>query len=227
MNYPDDTDYREDTIVEVKKEDSVYVVTMSDRSVFAIKKLYNVIPYVGNTIRFYPQRFGMPIWGVYIEGRKVFYRTQEEQNLKHQRELKESDIKKIAAYEKDHLLFDTRIKKLPVEFQDRIKRFKKNSQEFCWQHLAYELFTCEQAVLFAEKLKTEEVLSEFSEAPYEKQKQIIPEMLDGHSGNTFGCAVYLAKVYLKYPGRIDREHGAMCPLVGCEEYGCYSTEVKE
>lgn len=44
-----------------------------------------------------------------------------------------------------------------------------------------------------------------------------------HSGNTFGAACKLAHCFVAEPHLISKMHGALCPLVGCEEYGCWST----
>ena len=54
----------------------------------------------------------------------------------------------------------------------------------------------------------------------DKQKMIVP-IDDGHSGNTFGCAVMLAILYVTSPEYIIKAHGALAPLVGCEAYGCH------
>ena len=43
-----------------------------------------------------------------------------------------------------------------------------------------------------------------------------------HSGNTFGFSVRLAYLMAERPDLIAMEHGALCPLVGCKDYGCYS-----
>jgi hypothetical protein len=43
---------------------------------------------------------------------------------------------------------------------------------------------------------------------------------DGHSGNTFGCALNLAILYLNEPEFVVKQHGALAVLVGCEKYGC-------
>jgi hypothetical protein len=54
---------------------------------------------------------------------------------------------------------------------------------------------------------------------HQRQKQLLG-MANGHSGNTFGCALHLAFVYTEAPEFVVEQHGALTPLVGCEAYGC-------
>ncbi len=59
-----------------------------------------------------------------------------------------------------------------------------------------------------------------------KQKERVPDLAyDEHSGNTFGVACKLAHCYAAEPDLVPKMHGALCPLVGCESYGCWSTTV--
>lgn len=42
---------------------------------------------------------------------------------------------------------------------------------------------------------------------------------DGHSGNTAGMALSLARLYIESPEYVSKMHGALSTLVGSEEYG--------
>lgn len=54
---------------------------------------------------------------------------------------------------------------------------------------------------------------------FNRQKAEMPAMDEGHSGNTFGAAVQLAYWWLVNPENVDKQHGAMAPLVGSQDYG--------
>lgn len=115
---------------------------------------------------------------------------------------------------------DAKIAAMPKFFRERIERFRKVMPGF--RHEDYEVFCCEQAILFAEKLQTPEALSAFSQCSPEEQMKIVPGLSKEHSGNTFGQALKLAHISLKEPELLLKMHGACCMLVGCEEYGCYA-----
>lgn len=57
-----------------------------------------------------------------------------------------------------------------------------------------------------------------------KRQKRLTGLSDGHSGNTYGCAMYLARVYIEGPGFVAIQHGALTPLVGCADYGCAHSE---
>lgn len=59
------------------------------------------------------------------------------------------------------------------------------------------------------------------ELDYEKQIQKVPDLDEGHSGNSFGVSCRLAYWFIKEPEYVYKEHGALCPLIGCKNYGCY------
>jgi hypothetical protein len=63
-------------------------------------------------------------------------------------------------------------------------------------------------------------LDGFRALDWEAQKTIVPDLDDGHSGNTFGAALCLAHLYLTEPEAVAGVMGALAPLVGSEEYGC-------
>ena len=67
----------------------------------------------------------------------------------------------------------------------------------------------------------------WSKADWKEQQKLVPALADGHSGNTFGIAVRLAWHFLVNPELVLQEHGAMCPLVGCRDYGCWASTVPE
>lgn len=70
-------------------------------------------------------------------------------------------------------------------------------------------------------------LRQFREWPVEEQQRVVPEMSSDHSGNTFGFAVHMANLLLQYAGEhpdyVVNTHGSICPLVGCQAFGCFAS----
>jgi hypothetical protein len=181
-------------------------------------------PKVGDECRLCGKGFGSRVRGVTINGEIVYYRTEEEDRIEaHNAVLAQEDRDK-KEFEENKDKIDDRIASLPDVFQQRIKRFQGNNPDFCWKYETYELFTCEQAIIIADTLKTDKKIINFIKLPYEKQKKKVPKLDDGHSGNTFGCACLLARVYVNQPELVPKMHGAMSPLVGCLGYGCHTRE---
>lgn len=56
------------------------------------------------------------------------------------------------------------------------------------------------------------------EYDYEKHKAVTG-IADGHSGNTAGAAISLARIYIEAPEYVAQKHGALSPLVGSKAYG--------
>ena len=133
--------------------------------------------------------------------------------------------KSKAEAEASRSINDAKIAALPVEFQQRIERFRAGNPDFWWDHQPYELFCCEEAMKIADAMKDRpEDLRGFGQLSWEQQKILVPTLSGDHSGNTFGTAVKLAYWYLTNRVNVVREHGALTPLVGCESYGCTHEE---
>lgn len=69
------------------------------------------------------------------------------------------------------------------------------------------MFACTEAVKIADALAPRDVLPdvdaegllrEFYDLPWEEQKQRVPGLDDGHSGNTFGGACALARALIRH-----------------------------
>jgi hypothetical protein len=170
--------------------------------------------------------FGFPFRGIAINGTVVFYRTPAEQRAKERADSEAYDAKKRAAFVEHRAEHDARIAALPEPFQRRLARFQQNNPDFRWQNEGYELFCCEQAVAIADRLKMPEAVAAFSKLEWEQQKEQVPEIDEGHSGNTFDASVRLAMHHVSNPENVVMEHGALCPLVGCRDYGCVPSGAK-
>ncbi len=176
-------------------------------------------PEPGDKVQFYGKGFGYPVRGVVCKGRCYFYET--EMGFKEaQREAAEaSDRKARDEFETNLPKWSEDVAALPEPFRDRIVFFMCKPD---WGHKfgGYELFTCQEAVKIANHCKTPDAIKEFHDSPWDARKEVVS---DEHSGNTFGTACQLAMFYLRTPELLRKAHGALCPLVGCEDYGCWCT----
>jgi hypothetical protein len=217
-------DHEDTTITKLTKTGKrSYSFTMATGFSFGISDT-DIVPKEGDTIRLYGKGFGYTVRGVEINGQEVYYRTEHEQELLHKKQVEDSKREQREKFEANKDQYFADIAALPEVFQTRFKKYAKNNPNFDWEFGDYELFTCKQAVVFADALKTVEALDKFYKAPWKKQKKMVPGMDEGHSGNTFGGAVYLAKLFIMDTLLVEQAHGALAPMVGCTEYGCHTDQ---
>lgn len=235
-----------DSVIKTVDKDSF---TKEDGWTFGFSNEWGVTPKPGDIARFYGRGIGSTVRGLDINGVECFYRTEEQQRAENAQQIAKSIAEQKATFEKNKSALNKKFKNLPEIFQWRVKRFRKNNSDFRWKFESYEIFCCEQAVVIAEWTEKElakeaakktlslyifkkvypgkaiTLLDEFYELPWEKQHKKIRKLSDGHSGNTFGCAMVLAKMFLsEKPENIANMHGALAPLVGSAEYGCIPRE---
>lgn len=179
------------------------------------------LPEPGMPIRLYGRGFGSPVRGVATDACVYYYETEDEYEARFRREQEERTRKNREDFDANRDTFDKDVALLPLPFQRRINYFLDGVEDWGPKFGGYELFTCQEAVKIAETLKTGDAIDAFHELPFEEQQACV-ELADGHSGNTFGAACMLAKLYLTQPELVPKMHGALCPLVGCENYGCYA-----
>ena len=221
--YPiQDNEYTDTIIDKVQESSTSYDLTYCNGWSFNIQKI-GVVPHRGDRVRYYGD-LGRPVRGIFINGAKIFYRTVEEQRKENVRLSTQLIHERHVKFEKDKVLLDSQYDSLPLVFQERISRFRDNNPNFRWEYESYELFTCLEAVKIANTLKTADKIDEFCNESYLKQLLLIPEISKDHSGNTFGAACFLSKLFLMDSNKVKIAHGALCPLVGCKKYGCFSTE---
>jgi len=220
----EDTEFEATTIKEVRDSSTYWSIATTNSYCFSLEKKHGVEPKVGDKIRVYGT-FGHPIRGVVVNGVVAFYRTAGEQDEINRQTAQKMREDKLREYEAKKAEYEAAVAALPPEFQARIARFWRNNPSF-WENLPYELFCCQEAVKIAARCKTAGGIHAFYDLPCEKQREAVPELSGEHSGNTFGAACLLAQCYLEHPELVDKMHGALCPLVGCKDYGCYSTEAR-
>ena len=81
-NYPEnDSEFRELTITKVEVGDDGSFITNSDGMCFYVKDQDGPIPKVGSLVRFYGCGIGSSVRGVFIDGRKYYYRTEAEEKI--------------------------------------------------------------------------------------------------------------------------------------------------
>jgi hypothetical protein len=170
-------------------------------------------------VRFYHNGNVNTIRGVAVDHFIAFYFTPDEFQKMVEETAEKQRLTKIEYFETMKEKMDKAFEELPVEFQNRIKRFRNNNPSYRYDYEAGELYVCREAVKIATALKTESEINRFRTMSVEAQRKLVG-LDDGHSGNTIGCAALLAKLYVTKPELVEKIHGWACPIVGCQKYGC-------
>lgn len=141
---------------------------------------------------------GYQIRGIFIGGREYRYVTRVEAEAQRVKWLADYERQKREDFEKNIGDWLRRKNALSGPFYQRIQRFEnKDFVEFWKDSGAYELFTVEQANWLYHLAMTKpdpvDWINEFYNADWEDQKVMFPDLDEGHSGNTFGGMVYLAR----------------------------------
>lgn len=192
-----DREFKVVTIERVESgKEGAHEITSSDGWSFYVPK-YDGTPKVGDVAKFYGRGIGHVVRGLVIDGKTVFYRTPSEQEDVNRRELLKSNAKyrdEYLAHKEQH---EKDFQSLPPKLQSLITRMRdERGPDWCWEPMgeAYFLFICTQAVKIAEAFKgNPEGLVKWTKLrDFEEQRKLVPELSDGHSGNTFGAAASLA-----------------------------------
>lgn len=219
---PKDTEFTDERIKSVRpcSDGNGWQITRYDGWSFFVPPESPIEPNPEMEVRFYGEGIGRPVRGLFLDGVKVFYRTEQEESERHRQWCADREREQKHDFEKNRAETDRRVAALPTVFQERLARFRANNPDFRWKYESYELFCCEQAVEIAKALGSADKVRAFKDLPWKDQQAAVPALSDGHSGNTFGCACALAYCYLVEPGNFQKMHGALAPLVGSQEYGC-------
>ena len=200
----------------VDELDDSYSILLDNSTGFMLNKKYEYVPQIGDEIELFGN--GARIRGISANSKMVFYKSDEQLEQERKEWLENNEKEKEKRFEEQKEEMDKDYESLPVEFQRRIDRFRKNNPRFRVDYESYELFCCKEAVKIAGALKTPKAIVKFKKLKYDKQKKMVA-ISDDHSGNTFGCAVMLAYWYVKEKENVVKMHGALSPLVGNEAYG--------
>jgi hypothetical protein len=144
---------------------------------------------------------GHQIRGIFINDVEYRYITREQAEKERAEWLANYDREKEEAFYANIRDWINRKNALDEPFRKRLDRFAaKGFKEFWKDSGAYELFAVEQAnKLYRHATDTlglsnpEPWLKEFYDSSWESQKIKFPDLDEGHSGNTFGAMVGLAK----------------------------------
>lgn len=227
----DDEQREEGTLTEVRfnAEDGkgYYYVTSSNGWSCGVSAEYGVEPKVGDEFVTWGA-IGRPMRGQAINGQVLWYRTPAEQEVEDAKQRDEYHARKLTEYEAKRSEYDATVAKLPEPLRKRIEDFRAfGGDAWRWANEPYELNCCEEAAKIAAHFNTGAAVQKFSKLGYEAQKKAFPAMGEGHSGNSWGFSVRLAYLLCERPDLVPMEHGALCPLVGCEDYGCYAAREKK
>jgi hypothetical protein len=223
--------WEKDTLTKVTKyEDGDYEMGFGGGG-FILSAKHSVEPKVGDVIELYGNGIGRPIDGVRINGNIVFQNSDRQTENDRLEWLAKNVKEKRQKFEDNKTEMDKTYEGLIPEFKARIDRFRAKNRQFRMDGEAYELFVCTEAMKLLKAFKTTEELNKFYDMDSKAQKKAVPDMDFGsHSGNTFGTAVTLARMFIQAPKMTKFMHGALAALTGCEKYGCHpltSEESKE
>jgi hypothetical protein len=221
----EDLDFEDVEIREVTKHEDGYTLERADGWSFFCPDV-GIEPKSGDTARFFGKGIGSIVRGLFINGQEIFYRTPEEQKEQNQKDLIEGENRQREEFEQKRKSLDADYNALPENFRRRLDRFRANNPDFRWKFESYEMVCLRDAVKISKAFETAEQIKDFAQMDWEAQMKFVPNLDEGHSGNTFGFAVRLAYLNKTTPELVEKEHGAMCPLVGCKDYGCFSMENK-
>jgi len=225
MGYPtNDAHWYEHTLTRVTEHADGYSIE-HDGCGLCIPRVDGIAPKVGDTARFYSRGngIGFSVRGVFINGERVYYRTQAEDDAHHAAAAEKVRQDRHDTFAAERGSRDARIAALPEPLRLRMQGFiEAGSDEWRAEFEPYELYVCEQAGVFAAALGTSDAVREFVKMDPPAQHERVPGMDDGHSGNTFGSACRLAVFVLDRPDDVPNVHAAMCPIVGCKDAKCHA-----
>lgn len=206
-----------------ESEDSYCIETNTGAGFGGILKPVKIVPKVGQEVKLYLHR-GWNVRGVDLDGHELFFKTDAELEAEHQEMLKKSIKEKEGRRQRfnkefadPNSEFNKRLGALPRVFKQRFKKYFRLGEEF-WDVAWYELVSCETAFKIAYACRSRQNIHKFYEMDWEKQKEMIPALEDGLSGNMFNFACHMASIYLRNSKNIRHVRGALSPLVGSKPY---------
>lgn len=113
-------------------------------------------PEVGDRIRVWdPPLLGNRVRGLALRGTVLFYRTEEETRARDEADAAKENRERKRKYEEEEKAeFQKRYEALPEAFQRRLDKYRNGpNPDFGWEYEGYELFCCEQAVVYAEEAR--------------------------------------------------------------------------
>lgn len=217
---PQDLQYEEATIVELRAEKGGHTIKRDDGWSFFLDH-GPVVPKVGMRVRFYGRGLGYVVRGVVVDGHTFFYRTAEEEEERHKQWVADLKRERAKEYERTKDELSMRLAAYPDVFRRRIERFLANSPT-AWEHQGYEMAVCDAALFIIEKYPELEGFNAWSDNDF---KPTPPESHElGLSGNQWDMAKRLAYWWHTDRDNVWKDHAAIAALIGCEEAGCIPLE---
>jgi len=190
---------RKDCIItHVHETEDSFVISYDDQTVNSIYKKYNVVPKVGDHAEIYTinSEFGR-IYSIIIDGTIVFNKSDSDMEAERSAFIQQIKDERIKTFNENKELMDKKYDNLPKCFQERIDKFRNSDPNFRLESESYEVFVYEQAIHIANALKTIPDIEHFkNNMSWTEQRLIVPNLDDGHSGNTFNAACMFAGWYL-------------------------------
>lgn len=222
----------EGAIIRIDEGENGWSVTTSDLWTSLLRRdRATTPPKIGDTFTTFGQ-IGYAFHGQALNGKVLWYDSIEDEEAAHRQFLADSEARDREQFEDDRAKLDAAYEALPETFRDRIDKFRNTNPDWRWRFEAYEMMCCTDAVKIARYCSINRIATEFEgdeptaadnviaygRLPHDEQRKA--GIGEGHSGNSFGFAVRLAYWYVSDLGNVVAEHGALTPLVGCDEYGC-------
>lgn len=156
-------------------------------------------PEVGDVLLTYGKGIGFDIQGMKLlkaSGRAevLWYRTAA-QRVQHRCEyLARSEAKRLQEFLGSATETFAQMEKLPDDLRKQLVSKLDKDPSWAWEPMGlhYTLFAMREGVMLANKFSSIEDLESYYQASPEEQRTYVPELSDGHSGNTFGMAVSVA-----------------------------------
>lgn len=220
MTWDTDAQFIEHRVTEVTSQAEGWALGLDGTHLFCPRDQCDVTPIVGELARLYGKGFGYVVRGIIIEGRVYKYLTEEQEKERHAAWVDEEHARRAREAERERASRDARRAALPEALRERCSVFEARNPNWRRDFESYELFVCEEAALLVAHFGGDlEALRAFHDKPTDEQREVLPRMSE-HSGNTFGAALAIARRLMEAPELVRGAHGALCPLVGCVEYGC-------
>lgn len=225
LAWDQDTEYVEYVVEKAETGDDVHMFMFHGGWMTGCDADLPYLPQEGERIRLYPGQIGSQNRGLatYRDGEWhcVWYCNPTEQEIENQIWIAERRLKNLQALKQDIHEREQRIEALPEPFKRRLRHFIEiGGYDYRANSEVYELFVCEEAVKMINTLETEERIQAFYKATWDEQCEMLPTLDRGHSGNTFGSACRLARLYVT--GNIstiyETDYGALAPLHGSYQH---------
>lgn len=216
----DDDNFEEGEVTSVERADATGFEVLYDGStgLFVPRIEGKPEPKVGDVIRVYGA-FGQPFYGIDLNGVEVFWRTPWERFANRIAMLAGFDRDNRETFAREREAMDRRYDELPPPLKARIDRFRAERADFRIDSEGYEMAAVGDAPKIARALARQEgwaldenlracrgvvggepipepevdrVAKAFFDADYTEQRQLVPDLDEGHSGNTFAGACSLA-----------------------------------